>query len=221
MKQEYIDKFDIDKELFGFTNFVESYKNVIIQDVYELSFNNLYATIAVGLFESGIDFSSYNINKLKDYLENKPATNSIDYMAWKFLVNSSYGEIWKVDEKLALRITQYNHCMLLDICENNKSIIYVDTDTIYYTGDINLLDIDFKHELKKLKYFFISAKKKLIRFYENGDIKITGYQLVIDSSTNKNIKEIEIGDRRYSVNEIITQMKAINRNEQIDDILNN
>ena len=62
MKQEYIDKFDPKKELYGFINLIESYKNVIIQDVYELSFNNIYATIAVGLLETGIDFISYNID---------------------------------------------------------------------------------------------------------------------------------------------------------------
>ena len=220
MKQEYIDKFDPNIELYGYINFEENYKNVMITDVYELSFNNIYANVIVGLSESGIDFSPYDVPKLKSHLENKPIKDSIDYVAWKFLVNSSYGEIYKINEFLAQYITQYNNFMLKDISDNNQSIIYIDTDTIYYTGDINLLDIDLKYEIRKLKYFFITAKKKMIRFYEDGDVKITGYQVARRSNTNKNVKEIEIGNNIYSVNEIITQMKALNRNKQIDNILN-
>ena len=86
--------------------------------------------------------------------------------------------------------------------------------------DINMMNTDLAYEIESIKYFFISAKRKMIGFYENGDSKIKGYQVVRRSNTDKNIKEIEIDDNKYSVNDILKQMKALNRNDQIDNILN-
>lgn len=103
-----------------------------------------------------------------------------------------------------------------ELMEKNSNIIYIDTDSIYYTGEIDLLDIELKYEIEKLCYFFIFAKKKIIRFYNNGEFKIKGF-----SSKHK---YYDIDGIRYNTDDIVTKMKARNkarnRDNKIDEILN-
>ena len=216
MIQRLYDRIDTENSKFGYIHYIPEYSNSIISDCNQLEFKTLYSCIIIQLWEYGIDFSPVkNLDKLKSHLENRPSDNEIEKLSeWKLFVNGFFGIIYRTDAELANLISGYAHQVLIELFNHNSNIIYMDTDAIYYTGGINMLDIDLPYRINKLKYFFITGKKKIIRMLDDGEIQIRGFH-------KHDKKNIEIAGKEFSPNDIVATMKAKNRDEQIDNILNN
>lgn len=213
---------NIDLSISGGYNYInDKFKNTIIKNVNLIEFENLYANIIIQFHEYGINFTEAvginDIFKLKELLKNKELYYKTEkWEEWKLFVNTFYKKIdifsYATNSDLHNLIVQYAYQIMKELSENNKSIIYIDTDCIYYKGNINLLDINLKYKVKKINYFLFSGKKRYISF--DGEIKLKGFRTSKDSE-----KSITIENTLYSPNDIFSKMKYLYRFDLIREIL--
>lgn len=151
----------IDEEIIG----------KVLTDIKMLDFDNLYSKISVGLFNEGLVPQSElkNIEKIQTYLETKDQN-------LRTFCNSYFLYLHKIDINIPSNIVDYVKFMMEEIKENND-VIYVDTDRIFYRGDIDLLDIKLTHSNElTFDYLIMSAKKRYIYYNEsNGGFFVRGY----------------------------------------------
>jgi hypothetical protein len=190
-------------------------KGKIIESVYEVSFNSLYANLLVKLYEedifenNGIDIDKKIISEVKRFFTLKKSSlrtdEQLDYTHTKAWVNSLYSNELRMFTPMIFELyRQYMRKFWNDFIQANKfNWLYVDTDTAFISGKlytepgfIRSIGIDFNithHEL-----FYLESPKKYV-ITDNNNIKIKGH--------------------RFQPDEIIGIMKSKLRNKKIDILL--
>jgi hypothetical protein len=217
--KQYIDKLpkDLKFDTFEFikkNNILylnEDYKNVLIEDLIRIDFNNLYPNIILGLYNEGLIDTKWesDIKQLKSFLENvdelkrttkeligKPYDDLQDsilssYKSGRIHANGLYGKI-----KSPL-VVEYLHLIYTDIIEKYKDdIVYIDVDMIICKKDIDISNIPAKSEMSKLEYFYIENKNRYILFY-NGQLETKGHSKFTNMDLLQLVKS-EIRTRRLN-----------------------
>ena len=216
--KQYIDKLpkDLKFDTFEFIKknilyLNEDCKNVLIEDLIRIDFNNLYPNIILGLYNEGLIDTKWesDIKQLKSFLENvdelkrttkeligKPYDDLQDsilssYKSGRIHANGLYGKI-----KSPL-VVEYLHLIYTDIIEKYKDdIVYIDVDMIICKKDIDISNIPAKSEMSKLEYFYIENKKRYILFY-NGQLETKGHSKFTNMDLLQLVKS-EIRTRRLN-----------------------
>jgi hypothetical protein len=218
----------LSKELttLGFIWVKELEKNKIILNCKKLEWDLLYTNIILQLSNEGlIELEDSKKRDLKYFLENKTTLKVSDpdmYNVLKFMSNRLYGELFNSNPLYASLITTYIKMYYTEILQNNPNIFYVDVDQVYYTGEIDyfdLLDLGIEYKITDINCFFFSDKKKYIEITDSGT-RCVGY---LRNATNHSIntihKIIEIENELYSIDDILSQMKALLREQQISSVI--
>jgi hypothetical protein len=216
--KQYIDKLpkDLKFDTFEFIKknilyLNEDCKNVLIEDLIRIDFNNLYPNIILGLYNEGLIDTKWesDIKQLKSFLENvdelkrttkeligKPYDDLQDsilssYKSGRIHANGLYGKI-----KSPL-VVEYLHLIYTDIIEKYKDdIVYIDVDMIICKKDIDISNIPAKSEMSKLEYFYIENKNRYILFY-NGQLETKGHSKFTNMDLLQLVKS-EIRTRRLN-----------------------
>ena len=216
--KEYIDQLpkDLKFDTFEFIKknilyLNDDCKNILLEDLVRIDFNNLYPNIIVGLYNEGLIDAKWesDIKQLKSFLENidelkrmtkefigKPYDdfqNSIlsSYKSGRVHANGLYAKI-----KSPL-VVEYLHLIYTDLIEKYKDdIVYIDVDMIICKKDIDISNIPAKSEMSKLEYFYIENKKRYILFY-NGQLETKGHSKFTKGDLLQLVKS-EIRTRRLN-----------------------
>jgi hypothetical protein len=210
----------------GFIWIKELEKNKIILNCKKLEWNLLYTNIILQLTNEGlIELEDSKKRDIKYFIENKVTLKVSDpdmYNVLKFMSNRLYGELFNSSLFYASLITTYIKMYYTEILQNNPNIFYVDVDQVYYTGEIDyfdLLDLGIEYKITNINCFFFSDKKKYIEISDS-ETRCVGY---LRNATNHNIntihKIIEIENELYSIDDILSQMKALLREQQISSVI--
>lgn len=205
--REYIGKLPTDLNFDTFEKNIHylnpNCKNILLEDLIRIDFNNLYPSIILGLYNEGlIDTKWYSdMKKLKSFLENieelkkksQPPypEDPLSYKLGRIHSNEIYGKI-----KSPL-VVEYLHLIYSDIIkECSEDIVYIDVDMIICKGDIDISKIPAKSEVSKIEYFYIENLKKYITF-ANGQLETRGHSKFTNEDLLQLIKR-EIRNRRLN-----------------------
>ena len=165
-------------------------KGVPMKEVKQISFSSLYPNIICGLVESGyhemaservklgmIEF----IEKFDYFSKNKLVIKSDTnlYKEYKTYINSFYGTLGymsKVEEiDFITMVAQYLNSFYNDLLEVNKNkILYIDTDTIFYCGELDLLGFNVNYDIEEIPYILIEELKRYV--IKKEDFESKGYR---------------------------------------------
>jgi len=165
-------------------------KGVPMKDVKQLSFSSLYPNIICGLVESGyhemasekvklgmIEF----IEKFDYFSKNKLVIKSDTnlYKEYKTYINSFYGTLGYMskieDVDFITMVAQYLNAFYNDLLEVNKNkILYIDTDTIFYCGELDLLGFNVNYDIEEIPYILIEELKRYV--IKKEDFESKGYK---------------------------------------------
>lgn len=209
--KEYIDKLPKGLEFDPF-NFVsknihylnQDCKDILLEDLIRIDFNNLYPNIILGLHNEGLIDSEWesDIKQLKLFLENinelkkkSLSTDSEDSMRYKLgrtHANTLYGKI-----KSPL-VVEYLHLVYTDLIEKyGDDIVYIDVDIIICKKDIDITTIPSnRYEMSRIEYFYIENLKRYILFY-NGQLETKGHSKFNEKDLLQLVKS-EIRQRRLN-----------------------
>jgi len=199
----------------GFTWINPLIKDIPLKDVMQIEFEGLYPNIICGLVEEG--YHNFADSKIKeafidytykvDYFYKNQIhlkTNDLHkYGELKKDINSFYGKLgyYSIIENspnFPLLITQYLKEYYTDFLDKNAGkILYIDVDTIFYCGSIDMLEINIKHQITPIKYVLFKSIKNYVLF-EN-EFKIKGFRK---------------DDARYAIDLI----KSFVRNDKIEEL---
>jgi hypothetical protein len=166
-------------------------KGIPVKDVKQLTFSALYPNIICGLVESGyhekaskklksgmIEFIEKFDYFSKNRLVLKPDENL--YKEYKTYINSFYGTLGymsKVEGEIdfVTMVAQYLNAFYNDLLEVNKNkILYIDTDTILYCGELDLLGFNVNYDIEEIPYILIEDKKRFV--IKKEDFESKGYR---------------------------------------------
>ena len=176
----------------GGFNWLNSFiKGVPLKGVKQLSFSTLYPNIICGLVESGyhemaskklksgmIEFSEKFDYFSKNKLSLKSDSNL--YNDYKIYINSFYGTLGYMskvggDIDFVTMVTQYLNAFYNDLLEVNKNkILYIDTDTIFYCGELDLLGFNVNYDIEEIPYILIEELKRYV--IKKEDFESKGYR---------------------------------------------
>jgi len=222
MIQRYKNRLDSNiKDISGFTWINEDFRNKIFLNCKKLEWNSLRPNIILQLYEEKIiTLDDCEARDLKYFLENKSELKKTDpdmYNAFK--IRSNILGIFNRGDMFGSLITQYTKLYYTELIQNNPNIFYIDVDVIYYTGEIDyfdLLDLGVDYNISDVDSFIFSAKKRYIEITDSRT-KVIGYLRRNDLSSDKNI---EIEGQLYSIDNLISQMKGLLREQQINSVMN-
>jgi hypothetical protein len=165
-------------------------KGVPMKEVKQLSFSSLYPNIICGLVESG--YHEMASEKLKlgmiefiekfDYFSKNKLVIKSDtnlYKEYKTYINSFYGTLGymsKVEEiDFITMVAQYLNAFYNDLLAVNKNkILYIDTDTIFYCGELDLLGFNVNYDIEEIPYILIEELKRYV--IKKEDFESKGYR---------------------------------------------
>ena len=165
-------------------------KGVPMKEVKQLSFSSLYPNIICGLVESGyhemaservklgmIEF----IEKFDYFSKNKLVIKSDTnlYKEYKTYINSFYGTLGYMskveDVDFITMVAQYLNAFYNDLLAVNKNkILYIDTDTIFYCGELDLLGFNVNYDIEEIPYILIEELKRYV--IKKEDFESKGYR---------------------------------------------
>ena len=165
-------------------------KGVPMKEVKQISFSSLYPNIICGLVESGyhemaservklgmIEF----IEKFDYFSKNKLVIKSDTnlYKEYKTYINSFYGTLGYMskveDVDFITMVAQYLNAFYNDLLEVNKNkILYIDTDTIFYCGELDLLGFNVNYDIEEIPYILIEELKRYV--IKKEDFESKGYR---------------------------------------------
>ena len=165
-------------------------KGVPLKEVKQLSFSTLYPNIICGLVESGyhemasekLKLGMIEINQKFDYFSKNRSVLKSDsevYKEYKTYINSFYGTLGYMskieDVDFITMVAQYLNAFYNDLLEVNKNkILYIDTDTIFYCGELDLLGFNVNYDIEEIPYILIEEKKRYVTKKE--DFESKGYR---------------------------------------------
>jgi len=165
-------------------------KGVPMKEVKQISFSSLYPNIICGLVESGyhemaservklgmIEF----IEKFDYFSKNKLVIKSDTnlYKEYKTYINSFYGTLGYMskveDVDFITMVAQYLNAFYNDLLAVNKNkILYIDTDTIFYCGELDLLGFNVNYDIEEIPYILIEELKRYV--IKKEDFESKGYR---------------------------------------------
>ena len=165
-------------------------KGVPLKEVKQLSFSTLYPNIICGLVESGyhemasekLKLGMIEFNQKFDYFSKNRSVLKSDsevYKEYKTYINSFYGTLGYMskieDVDFITMVAQYLNAFYNDLLEVNKNkILYIDTDTIFYCGELDLLGFNVNYDIEEIPYILIEEKKRYVTKKE--DFESKGYR---------------------------------------------
>lgn len=187
--KEYIDKLptNLEFDTFYFVSknifyLNQECKDILLEDLIRIDFNNLYPNIILGLYNEGLIDTKWknDIKQLESFLENidelKKKSLSpypedpLSYRLGRIHANELYGKI-----KSPL-VVEYLDLIYTDLIEKYRDdIVYIDVDMIICKNNIDISTIpSIRYEYSKLEYFYIESLRKYILFY-NGQLETKGH----------------------------------------------
>jgi hypothetical protein len=182
----------------GFNWMHSDIQDVVLKDVTELQFVSLYPHIICGMIEAGLHKNlELSSQKLFDeflirfdyFKKYRPAikTQTDEYKNWKVYINSFYAKLYHLTgNKYNFQgyLTQYLYNYYNDLLENNKNkILYIDTDQLYFTDTIDLLDFNIPHTTDFVPYIMFSKKKQYVMLKD--EIIARGYHKDAQSAKDR------------------------------------
>ena len=174
----------------GFTWLNPIIKGVPMKDVKQLSFSSLYPNIICGLVESGyhemasekLKLGMIEFNQKFDYFSKNRSVLKSDsevYKEYKTYINSFYGTLGYMskieDVDFITMVAQYLNAFYNDLLDVNKNkILYIDTDTIFYCGELDLLGFNVNYDIEEIPYILIEEKKRYV--IKKEDFESKGYR---------------------------------------------
>lgn len=155
------------------------FKGNLIRNVKLYEFQNMYPQIMVLLHDEGIYKIPKYIDRLRNFLDNeeilKNQLSEEDYISEREWIRSLYRILVRNREIAPGLISKYLDLIYGDIIsdENKKKIIYIDTDWIFTTEEINI-DVPLPIESYDIPALYIEDKKKYI-FYNGIKISHKGF----------------------------------------------
>jgi len=191
--EKYLSKVDLGniKNYAGY-NWINPYiKDVPLKNVLQLSFNSLYPNIICGMVEAGVhktakenvqkslesfkeSFEYFDINK-----RNLKLNNPDKYLEQKKNINSFYGKLGFLSNtgmspNYPGFVTEYMRYYYDDLLKRNQNIIlHIDTDIVFYAGEIDLLGFNVPYDVESIDYIMFSEKKKYVML--KSEIVTRGY----------------------------------------------
>lgn len=187
--------------------------------VKKLQFSHLYPSLICGFIELDwhkntkesvrLTFENFRdfFNKFqKDFNIIKKDKNL--YKEYKTKANSFYGKLdlmtlFGHSPNYSGYLSQYLKFYYSDLIEKNlDKILYIDTDQIFFTGEIDLLDFPTSYELENIDYVLFAGKKKYVYLKEN-KINIFGekYQWS-ESESSKCVTRLKVFARQNKIKEL-------------------
>lgn len=198
----------------GYRYLNHNIQNCVLESVSRTDFCFLYSNIIISLYREGFigDLTSSSrseIEEIEDFLNNKQNLDSDSYLKMKVIVNSFYGKISSFNyphikpyirnpdsNKLGMLsklVTDYNKLILDELLEKNSDkILYIDTDMIFHTEDLDYGDLDYDKisEKSKFDYLLISDMKRFV--YKNGtDFHTKGLRISMRDKVDDRIIKIK------------------------------
>lgn len=214
--EKYLSKIDFENiKTYGGYNYINPYiKEVPLKNVMQLSFNSLYPNIICGMVEAGIhktakenvqkslesfkeSFEYFDLNK-----RNLKLNDPDKYLEQKKNINSFYGKLgFLSNTDMAPNypgfVTEYLRHYYDDLLKRNQSIIlYIDTDIIFFAGEIDLLEFNIPFDIENVEYVMFSEKKRYVML--KSEIVTRGY--------HKNAQEAIDILKRYIRNDKIEEL---------------
>ena len=155
------------------------FKGSLIRNVKLYEFQNMYPQIMVLLHDEEIYKIPKYIDRLRNFLDNedslKNQLSEEDYISERTWIRSIYGILVRNREFVPGLISKYLDLIYGDIIsdENKKKIIYIDTDWIFTTEEINI-DVPLPIESYDIPALYIEDKRKYI-FYNGIKISHKGF----------------------------------------------
>ena len=165
-------------------------KGVPVKEVKQISFSSLYPNIICGLVESGyhemasekVKLGMIEFNQKFDYFSKNRSVLKSDsevYKEYKTYINSFYGTLGymsKVEEiDFITMVAQYLNAFYNDLLEVNKNkILYIDADTIFYCGELDLLGFNVNYDIEEIPYILIEELKRFV--IKKEDFESKGYK---------------------------------------------
>ncbi len=202
--------------LRGFVWIDESFKGQLLEDVDTFEFINLYPNIICLLYDEGFKLEGEleNINKIKYYLQNRNQLKINDnqkYLEYKTFVNGYFGYLAnpykKVNSNLegiiiSSLVCEYMHMIYEELLENNKNILYIDTDSIFHVGDMKMPDISLPFEKGGTVDIIFEGKKRYV-LYDGNRISLSRLTKKYKSKSRSDIEsEMMINVRNKKLNEM-------------------
>lgn len=214
--EKYLSKVDFENiKTYGGYNYINPYiKEVPLKNVMQLSFNSLYPNIICGMVEAGIhktakenvqkslesfkeSFEYFDLNK-----RNLKLNDPDKYLEQKKNINSFYGKLgFLSNTDMAPNypgfVTEYLRHYYDDLLKRNQGIIlYIDTDIIFFAGEIDLLEFNIPFDIENVEYVMFSEKKRYVML--KSEIVTRGY--------HKNAQEAIDILKRYIRNDKIEEL---------------
>jgi hypothetical protein len=155
------------------------FRGDLIRNVKLYEFQNMYPRIMVLLHDEEIYKIPKYIDRLRNFLDKeeilKNQLSEEDYISERTWIRSIYGILVRNREIVPGLISKYLDLIYGDIIsdENKKKIIYIDTDWIFTTEEINI-DVPLPIESYDIPAFYIEDKRKYI-FYNGIKISHKGF----------------------------------------------
>ena len=205
--REYIGKLPTDLNFDTFEKNIHylnpNCKNILLEDLIRIDFNNLYPSIILGLYNEGLIDTNFDsdMKKLKSFLENieelkkksQPPypEDPLSYKLGRIHSNELYG---KIKSPLVVEYLLFIYSDIIKEC--SEDIVYIDVDMIICKKDIDISKIPAKSEVSKIEYFYIENLKKYITF-ANGQLETRGHSKFTNEDLLQLIKR-EIRNRRLN-----------------------
>ena len=176
---EEIPKIDPNKSYGQFCWMGAEFGGNLIRNVKLYEFQNMYPQIMVLLHDEEIYKIPKYIDRLRNFLDNedslKNQLSEEDYISERTWIRSIYGILVRNREFVPGLISKYLDLIYGDIIsdENKKKIIYIDTDWIFTTEEINI-DVPLPIESYDIPALYIEDKRKYI-FYNGIKISHKGF----------------------------------------------
>lgn len=191
--EKYLSKVDLNNiKSYGGYNWINPYvKEIPLKNVSQLSFNSLYPNIICGMVESGVhntakesvkkslesfkeSFEYFSTNRISLKLNNPEK-----YTELKKGINGFYGKLgFLSNTDMAPNypgfVTEYLKHYYDDLLKQNQNIIlYIDTDTVFYAGEIDLLEFNIPYDIENVEYIMFSKIKQYVML--KSEIMTRGY----------------------------------------------
>jgi hypothetical protein len=224
--ERYVKKINIsdDTKGTGFNWLNSNISQIPQSGVKKLQFSNLYASLICGFieldwhkntresvrltFDGFRDFFNKFQNNICEIKKNKAL-----YTEYKTKANSFYGKLdlmslFGHSPNYSGYLSQYLKFYYIDLIERNKDkILYIDTDQIFYKGEIDLLDFPTSYELENIDYVLFAGKKKFVYLKENkiNISRVLHWSEVESDNCAKRLKSFARQDKiDRKINEIIS-----------------
>jgi hypothetical protein len=158
----------------GFLYLNPDIKDIPLKSVKQLQFNSLYPQLIVEISKLDFNFNDQkNKNEIDKFIKtwNYFQDNKLDirhnepekYVSIKTEINRFYGKISKTTPQYSQIISTYLNNYYGDLLEvNGQKILYIDTDTIFFINDIDLLEFDISHDIMDIEYILFLENKRYI-----------------------------------------------------------